>query len=323
MADKQDSTKEYRVARWFTLSLFSFGILTTLVAIGAIITTGVLWFINKSTPYAVLAVLLDTFMLPLLCLAIFSMGIAIGQHRFGYLRVSPDGLEHRWWPLYHLSCEWDEVTRLRISGALSTQGSYLLVRGGRRMGSKWAWQLRSFFGKLQGFGDSVAIPLHVFQDWPKGQDRLARDLQQYIPHLFTQDTAEESRRKRRKRPFRSRITPGGQDAIFVETAMGPVSRSQLIAKLSAQRILLPILALAFVCMLFVLSVANVLLVGPRNYSDDLVTIHLAFGILILAILLTSAVWIDSQIRLLKLLDAMGSARQSDQGSDEDRDENDQ
>jgi hypothetical protein len=319
MANKQNPTKEYHVARWFTLLFISFGIFISLVAVGTIVTTGVLWFTNRSTIYLTLAVLLDAFMLPLLCLAIALMGITIGQRRFGYLRISPDGLEHRWWPLYHLNCEWNEIIRLKISGASSTQGSYLLVRGGRRMGPKWAWQLRSFFGKLQGFGDSVAIPLHFFQDWPK--DSLTRDLQQYVPHLFTQNTRDLDQ-KRHKRSLWSRFTPEGQDATFVETAMDPVSRSRLIAKLSMQRILVPILALVFVCLFSALSVAEILLVGPRDFFDDLAMGYLVVGISFLVILLPSTLWIDSQVRLLKLLDAMDSTKQSGQGSSEDRDTDD-
>jgi uncharacterized Tic20 family protein len=99
---------------------------------------------------------------------------------FSYVQSSASGLEYRFWPYQHIRCSWPDVEKLGKHW-LFIDAVYL--KRGEVIGRPIAQILlpKEFLSYSQEI-----IPLAGYSGWPDGQ--LAKDLQRYAPHLFSEDT---------------------------------------------------------------------------------------------------------------------------------------
>jgi hypothetical protein len=97
--------------------------------------------------------------------------LLVGEVMFSYLQVSPDGIEYRFWPFYHLEFDWEDIEDLKQSRLLGIFGydSMNVVIANR-----------SSYATTTVLKQSIS--LSDFQGWPKG--KLADTLREYAPHLF-------------------------------------------------------------------------------------------------------------------------------------------
>ena len=97
-----------------------------------------------------------------------------------YLKVSPAGLEVRYWPFYRLCARWEEVDRIdkhRVLGVFASDA--LFLKQAAPLGS------RSILGPelwLRPRLDQRLVVLNDFRGWQDG--RLAEDLRLYIPDVM-------------------------------------------------------------------------------------------------------------------------------------------
>lgn len=93
-----------------------------------------------------------------------------------YLRVSPEGLELYYWPLYRLRAAWPEVVRLgtcKMLGLFPCDALYL---------DRPESQAREAFVREWGLAKRCVVPVGDFRGWPAGP--LAADVGRYIPHIL-------------------------------------------------------------------------------------------------------------------------------------------
>lgn len=95
-----------------------------------------------------------------------------------YLKVSPDGLEVRYWPFYHIRAQWEHVDHIgkhKVLGLLPSDVLYLkhpASFGSRTVLSREVWP---------DVHQRVVV-LNDFRGWKNG--RLAENLGQYIPEIM-------------------------------------------------------------------------------------------------------------------------------------------
>ena len=97
--------------------------------------------------------------------------LLVGEVMFSYLQVSPDGIEYRFWPFYHLQFDWDDIESIkqsRVLGLFPYDSMNVVITN------------RSSFATTTVLKQSIS--LSDFQGWPKG--KLAATLREYAPHLF-------------------------------------------------------------------------------------------------------------------------------------------
>jgi hypothetical protein len=97
--------------------------------------------------------------------------LLVGEVMFSYLQVSPDGIEYRFWPFYHLEFDWDEIESIkqsRLLGIFPYDSMHVVITN------------RSSYATTTVFKQSIS--LSDFQGWPKG--KLAATLREFVPHLF-------------------------------------------------------------------------------------------------------------------------------------------
>jgi hypothetical protein len=102
-----------------------------------------------------------------------------------YLRVSPNGLEYRWGPFFHVHCQWHEIDSIKPVDILGIPQTSLHLSNAERLGPSWTWQARDSMQQLLMQDRSLIISLTGFQGWPKG--KLADDLRRYAPHAFERE----------------------------------------------------------------------------------------------------------------------------------------
>jgi hypothetical protein len=97
--------------------------------------------------------------------------LLVGEVMFSYLQVSPNGIEYRLWPFYHLEFQWDDIESIKQSRLLGVfpYDSMTVVTTNR-----------SSYSTTTVLNQSIS--LSDFQGWPKGE--LAATLREYAPHLF-------------------------------------------------------------------------------------------------------------------------------------------
>jgi hypothetical protein len=97
--------------------------------------------------------------------------LLVGEVMFSYLQVSPNGIEYRFWPFYHLEFDWDDIESIkqsRLLGIFPYDSMNVVITN------------RSGYATTSVLKQSVS--LSDFQGWPKG--KLAATLREYAPHLF-------------------------------------------------------------------------------------------------------------------------------------------
>jgi hypothetical protein len=131
-------------------------------------------------------VVLSIFLVPFVLFWLWFVSMPIGRLFLSYLKVTPDGVEYRYWPSYAVRCNWDDVEKLgehRSFGIFPSDVLYL--RSGEPIGPQITIALRRKLGlKTQYF-----VPLTGIQGWPEG--RLANDLREYLPHILGSRHADE------------------------------------------------------------------------------------------------------------------------------------
>lgn len=114
---------------------------------------------------------------------LIALSLPIIQAIFGYIKISPEGLEYKRWPLSKQIFKWEYVTSIH-QGTINTQipflggtikyGSLLIQR------SKPGWEIKTPSGVL-GSRDYHGIPISEFQGWDDGS--LVENLKLHAPHL--------------------------------------------------------------------------------------------------------------------------------------------
>ncbi len=108
------------------------------------------------------------------------MGNVILQF-FSYIKVSPEGLEQKFWPYIHIRCHWsdiDKVGKWLITDVLYLN-SYEIIGP--------SIYLKKPFSLFR-IPTQKLMALSSYQGWPDGQ--LAEDIRQFAPQLF--DPAPDS-----------------------------------------------------------------------------------------------------------------------------------
>lgn len=117
--------------------------------------------------------------------AALMVGLYIPSLFLSYLKVSPDGLELHYWPIYRIRVAWQDVERLgkcKLLGVFSCDALYL---------NRAEARARNATIREWGLAKRCIVPLSDFRGWPDGE--LADDLRWYIPHVFTMEEAESLR----------------------------------------------------------------------------------------------------------------------------------
>lgn len=124
--------------------------------------------------YSFLAIAIPMFIL--MAIVVIQLVIALLQCFFSYIKVTPDGIEHKVWLARHIRTGWPEVDRLGkflFYDAVFLK-SYEVI--GFSPSYRWPWKLINFAQN--------AITVSTYQGWPQG--RLADDLKRHAPGLFEQ-----------------------------------------------------------------------------------------------------------------------------------------
>jgi uncharacterized Tic20 family protein len=138
---------------------------------------------------------------PIIILLIFNlvqMTIGVIMSFFGYLKISPDGMEQKNSPFRHVRCNWSDVDKLGkffLFTDVIYLKSYEVI--GFSLSLKFPFR---FFQPKQGF-----IAFSGYEGWPDGQ--LADDLKKYAQKLFeNQPVAQEIQSE--QKDVQNNITPG-------------------------------------------------------------------------------------------------------------------
>jgi hypothetical protein len=107
----------------------------------------------------------------------------VGNPLFSYLKVSPDGLEYRSWPVRHLRCGWEGVQRMGKTPAWGVAYEMVRLTGADVLQNGVFIKTVRRAPRLFPRGQLDYFYLTGFQGYPDGA--LADDLRHYAPHLFT------------------------------------------------------------------------------------------------------------------------------------------
>ena len=109
--------------------------------------------------------------------AVAAIGLTVGRAYWSFLEVSSDGLECRYWPGYHIRCDWNDVDRLmRAQGHI--EGDVLLLKRADVLSSSLLLRIeRLLFAPRAPY----SIPLHLFAGWSDGE--IMEDVCWYMPGL--------------------------------------------------------------------------------------------------------------------------------------------
>jgi hypothetical protein len=108
--------------------------------------------------------------------------VRVGSLVASYVVVSPDALEIRLWPLYHLRLRWEDAASVREPSGEGESDEVLSLKKAKELdeGSTVVWLrkvLRRFVGDAPRFLSLQTIQGH-------SQGGFADDLRRYAPHLF-------------------------------------------------------------------------------------------------------------------------------------------
>lgn len=119
------------------------------------------------------------------CFLILACLLVIPVLLLSYLRISPRGLEVKYWPLYRILVPWEDIDRLdahKVFGLIPSQALFL--------------KQDAPFGSVNILGREVQsgekkrlIVLNDFQGWPNG--KIKAELQKYIPEIITEGDKEK------------------------------------------------------------------------------------------------------------------------------------
>lgn len=185
------SARKYRWKCWALLPslLTSAYTVTMLTVLIGIFLYGIVWLPRHvDIPFfqILTIILLGPFLILFVFFWLWFVSWPIGRLLFSYLKVSPDGIEYRYWPSYGVRCSWDSVERLgehRSFGLFRSDVLYL------ERAEPVGWQINVTLRRRLGLKTQYIVPLTGISGWPRG--KLAEDLRQYIPHLLEGKTAEK------------------------------------------------------------------------------------------------------------------------------------
>lgn len=112
---------------------------------------------------------------------IYLLGLKWGSALLSYVVVSADGVEVRMWPYYHVSCRWEDVTRItnRYNSKLV---SFKFNKVDQIPEGRMTLLFRPKDGRLKFTMPENSFHPEGFRGYPKGD--LASDLARYAPDLF-------------------------------------------------------------------------------------------------------------------------------------------
>jgi hypothetical protein len=114
---------------------------------------------------------------PGLLLLLLMVALYLPSLFLSYLKVSSSGMELHYWPYYRVFVRWDEIDRIGLCRALLVFPCEALYLNKAEAKEKNA-TIREW-----GLVKQCIVPLSDFRTWPDGE--LKRDLQRYIPHIFS------------------------------------------------------------------------------------------------------------------------------------------
>lgn len=172
-------TQTHKYKMWvFLLNLFSLVFLAVVLGIPltALIAVGAVSFQSgtEGGPPSILFLGVFAPLIVMLGILFLLQIAAIITLSFSYVRITPEGIEHKVWPYRHIRIPWIEVDRLdRILyyDALFLK-SYEVI--GPSLSFAWPWKYFQF--------TQISIPISLYNGWPDGP--LAEDLKRYAPKLF-------------------------------------------------------------------------------------------------------------------------------------------
>ena len=181
------SARVYRWKWWAILLNFSTTIyIFLLLAVVNVPICLLVYFLFQSPKMKDLGAMLLFIALPLfllsVCGGLYFLLLPLGRFFFSYFKVSDQGIEFRYWPTYGLRCHWNNVARIgqyRSLGIISYDVLYL------KKADPIGWQVTMTLRQILGIPMPALITLTGYQGWPGG--KLAGELRQYAPHLFTGD----------------------------------------------------------------------------------------------------------------------------------------
>ena len=119
--------------------------------------------------------------------SLFIISLPFVQGFFGYIKVSPEGLEYQRWPFSKNHFKWESVESIR-KGVINAQTPF--YRGALKYGSllirrkRRGWEYKTIGGTL-GSAEYLIVPISEFQGWTDGS--LVANLKLYAPHLSTEE----------------------------------------------------------------------------------------------------------------------------------------
>ncbi len=216
----QDDSRVYYLSaeHKFPLRLSAFALCSVMVSLSAILLiTGIavmtfsgiflsefyhfaLELENASTvfPYFVIFGVLFGGLFALICLFFFLCACMLiglvgygavwawGQFPGTYLRISPQGLECRFWPHYRVRCDWQRIQSIgSIRSLAGGEITFLYLKSAESSG----WGTWKPYLKLRKaiFASQTThfIRLDLFEGWPED---LIRHLREHAPHAFASST---------------------------------------------------------------------------------------------------------------------------------------
>lgn len=140
-----------------------------------------------STDHLITQALMGLMTLAALSVTLMFLCLATGRLLRGYVKITPDGLEYRYWPKFGFHCDWSTV-KPQIGNVRPWRfppwHKNLYIWGPEWFGPTlvislimliWGCDVRETFGYL-------TLPLWGIRGWPNGE--FAHDLRRYAPHLF-------------------------------------------------------------------------------------------------------------------------------------------
>ncbi|KAA3659947.1 MAG: hypothetical protein DWQ04_20805 [Chloroflexi bacterium] len=95
---------------------------------------------------------------------------------FSYVKVSPDGLEQKFWPYKHIRCKWSDVDKI---GKWWLVNDVVYLNSCEIIGPSISLKMPF---RLFHFSSQDFITLSGYQGWSDGQ--LAKDMRKFAPQLF-------------------------------------------------------------------------------------------------------------------------------------------
>jgi hypothetical protein len=113
------------------------------------------------------------------CFLILAFMLVIPEILLSYLKISPRGLEVKYWPFYHINAPWEDIDKLdshKVLGLIPSQAIFL--------------KQDAPFGSVNILGREVQIGkkkrlivLNDFQGWSNG--KITAMLEEYAPGLIS------------------------------------------------------------------------------------------------------------------------------------------